>query len=1743
MRSFSLLLLVLGAVASEPLFHSGKEYEFDYHGKIVNGIPQLNSQYAGLTIQAKVILQAKGSQTYKLAVKNVRSTKFNEKFTGPESQGWENWRQLRTPEGQQIPSELSSMLEQPIEFSMVNGEVRHVQVSEHEPEWSVNFKKSLVSLIKVHTPSGQDLSINSIRSTSSGELPSTWKVMEQGIDGECENTYEVMELPEYMLQEVAPVLLEENEKCQGGKFVQIIKTRDVNKCVERTAFQITEPVRTTCPTGNCGQMWQRSSLTRYIACGERGQNLEVKAILNQGELQQSLLSFDTENVVTGTMQTLIVREIKSSMTSLPQIQSPRTVEDLFYEYPIMGHKKPRNSMERKEMLQNLPLTADRVKDTIISDSESIIAKMSPNTLKHKIVEKITKIVRDLKEEQGLEKEYIAHEVLTVTKLFSLLSTQQMKSLYHEVKSVFSTEGEKEIAEQLIIEVGIMSGTNPAVMFVKEMIESEEMSPLRIGTAIITLPHYVKTPTVKVLDELFELIKSPAITRHHTLKSNAQLAFATLVNRACISGNRETRFPVFVYGEFCNSQISEIVGKYIPYLHEELQSAQTEGEKISAIFALGSLGHKSVVSILLPYIEGKTSMSSPLLQRVALYSLGDVMYEHREILLPVFSALVHNPSEERTVRMAALSMMLYLQPSMVNFQKLATSTWFERDHEFQKFVYSTLKSLSEVEVEEQPSFKTPLYHNSVKARMVLHLAKPMTGFFSSALNHFTATWLRELQVGYHMHGRFNIGGHQKEMYGKLEYFLEQIQFSPIEFVAYTQGTGKLMEKIQQVFGSEINIHPEWRNIISKLNLELKNDESSIHTGVWTRLFSNIPVIAGLGERNVETMLHSVKRYISEPHTLKQKVCGKTPFQLVKTNNWAPSELLVPSDLGLPIVFEYNMPNVLAMKGEVEIECSGSKPSVSLDLATKMASSVSGFVGTICPFTKELVAVGIEKQTTVNYPVKVVAELEGETLKVKLEEPQAIRSSSEPVELISNTIKPFTVVKPAVYIDGVSMVNHHNTKTIHSDSEMMTKTFKVLETLGFDVEIVVKTEQEWLDMKSNLDHLSWYNYNPLNAILFGWTNTALAPNGKPSVRQFSTKVVYNPRSSTTKEIEAEIELALGHQGYNQIPKVLSLSAQGQNQLQAQKVQQLLQSLDIGSGLGLTGKVIINLKGGSPKTYRYTVSAGHGNKGIEQKWKLHLENQEAMSICVDGGMTLPLVPLREIENLRFEDIHVSFKNTIGFGRTCNEHTIKVYGSSSISEQQQQRVQRSESSRKCEEAKHEVHQLKSELENARFGSVEYKRIEHRLLKSIEEEHEYCRQQLIQSTTLDGVKFTVEYSPMPEYVKMWAKMVDSGVKAALVPYMSEYEGMGTRGEIKVDLKFVPEWNTVNMVLSTETGTIKYRNIRLPEQIREWVPVRPTHYPHEYIFTSHKGNSVYPECRIGNHVVSTFSKKSYSYVLDDCYHVLSADGSQHKSFSVLAKEHQGKKFVKAYILGSKIELEPTHQQENIEVEIDEQKIHLNKNERREVVSQNKMVTYRIHRTSDNWVVAETPYIRISTNGETVEIEHTRLISESQLHGLCGTSHGQHDVLTAQSCIGKSIQSAALTYRVKDQSCSDYSSQQRVMQSQKPVCGQKMIQKTPITKIVQQQLKKCSQMKHAMIKQTGRLCISQVPIVECGSGCAAKSVVRKNIPFTCIPSDRKRVIQLYEEKVMRGDILPELRNMEETFTSEMHVPVSCTHPAL
>ena len=1509
-------------------------------------------------------------------MKNIRFNKFNEKLRGEESdqlrgEASDNWRNLKTPEVSDVPAEYERILESPVEFSMENGRISKIQISHNEPQWSVNFKKSLISLMKVKTPTGeQDLSQNTIEI---GSLPQIWRIMEESVDGKCENTYHVTELPEYMLSETTFGLVNA-EKCQGKKVFQIMKSRDVDKCVERTKYSVNQPGKHMCSTGNCDTMWQRSSITRYIGCGSSPESMELQIIFNEGEIQQNLLAYNTENVVTGTMQTLKMVEIRSSLSSLPLVESPRNVDDLFYEYSMPGHIQQQGQQGQQDQYQQYKyqkFMAQQYQNQQYQQTSGefqppvfAVTKVPQDKLKQLIVKGLEKLSHDLKEVEEFEKKHASHTVLALTKIFSQLSTESMKSLYEEVKGLSSNEEDREITRQLFLEISVMSGTNPSIMFLKEIIESEEISPLRTGVTIAMLPHYIKTPSVRILDQLFELIKSPAVTKHELLRSNAQLAFATLLNKVCIDCEKSLRFPEFVYGEFCNSQTSELTTKYIPYLVNQLQSATSSTERQSIMVTLGALGHESIVSILLPYIEGRAEKCTPVEQRVAIYSLGSVARRYREVLKPIYSSLVHNPSEDRTVRIAALSIMLNMEPTMVDFQKLATSTWFEKDSEFHKFVFSTLKSLSKIEVTEMLEYR---YLRSMcnKARVVFHLAKPVPGVISSTLNYFVAEWLKELQVGYKANGFYSTVSNMQTVYGKFEYFLQKLKFSPIEFSVSLEGTSQLMQKINKIIGGSDSpldkIHPEWREIISSIDLT-PLEETPLNSRVWAKLFDDVQFVYGMDSQVVEPMLQSIKRAIAEPQNLKQKVCGRTPLNFVKAVDFAPTQVLIPSEMGFPIRIELHMPALLSVRGSVHCDCSGSSPSVSLEVSNKLSTTLTGYVGTVCPFTDEVIAVGIDEHWAVNYPTKLALKMEMGKMKVVITPVKEVTSSTKAIDLFSYTVRPYATIKPVIFRDAIPLGHHENSKTIKSEGERKTEELQYGESLGLDAKIIMTSETDIRDYFSLMQHMKLYKYNPINMMLFSWTRTAMRIDGKPSSRFMEVKMVYDPSRSSTKEVEIDLVMVLGHKVNGEYPKLVSLAqlAQAKQQqtpyqgeeLQAsnkyhQKIDQCLQQLNVDQGYGLTTSIDVVFKGASQKTFSWQLTTGHGQKELEQKWNLHLEDKQSMNICVDGSVTLPFMPLRDISMIRSDKVRFSYKNTIGFGKTCEEHRIKVTGTSSVSENQKQAAESSKSSRKCEESKKKIHEIREQLKSVSEDSHEYRTLEEELMRYVEEKNEFCRQQRQQLSTLDEVKFRIEYTPMPEYIRRYARFVDTFVKGGLLPFMTKYESTHNENIIKVELKFHTHHNTVDMALDTETDSIKYSNIRLPEKLRSVLPLIATERVAEQVISQLQGVNVYPKCTIGDEIVKSYDNTTYRYQLDDCYYVLASDCSKNFRHAVLGKVVEGKKHITIYTEGSKITMKPSasysESRREVEIEVDGQSIQLNRNEKKQLRSQDVKTHYELTR--------------------------------------------------------------------------------------------------------------------------------------------------------------------------------------------------------
>merc|ERR1712243_359840 len=110
----------------------------------------------------------------------------------------------------------------------------------------------------------------------------------------------------------------------------------------------------------------------------------------------------------------------------------------------------------------------------------------------------------------------------------------------------------------------------------------------------------------------------------------------------------------------------------------------------------------------------------------------------------------------------------------------------------------------------------------------------------------------------------------------------------------------------------------------------------------------------------------------------------------------------------------------------------------------------------------------------------------------------------------------------------------------------------------------------------------------------------------------------------------------------------------------------------------------------------------------------------------------------------------------------------------------------------------------------------------------------------------------------------------------------------------------------------------------------------------------------------------------------------------------------------------------------------------------------------------------------IEIEETGLFVERELKGLCGSNKGDRrfNILTANSHVAPSIQSAAISFRV-GKSCPSLTKRQQFYKQQLRSTDTPKIEKTKVTEIIKSKLETCSQMRHSTIWQGTSFCISQI----------------------------------------------------------------------
>merc|ERR1712227_633926 len=318
------------------------------------------------------------------------------------------------------------------------------------------------------------------------------------------------------------------------------------------------------------------------------------------------------------------------------------------------------------------------------------------------------------------------------------------------------------------------------------------------------------------------------------------------------------------------------------------------------------------------------------------------------------------------------------------------------------------------------------------------------------------------------------------------------------------------------------------------------------------------------------------------------------------------------------------------------------------------------------------------------------------------------------------------------------------------------------------------------------------------------------------------------------------------------------------------------------------------------------------------------------------------------------------VQFGQTCDQYYVNVEGNSQVSYRQRSFASESDESRKCQKATEQEKKLRNEIKYLSEESEERNAKAQEHSEWAENKLRFCCKKSEQSRTIDETQITITYSQdLPRSVYNSAKSANGVMKALLLQYISEISQPSQNNKIQINFNFNSKINTVDVKVQSPEENVVLRNIRVPQQLREICPFVAGQNPIEQTYKALTGSPLLGKCVLGQGYVQTFDKKTYSYQVDECDHLLVSDCSKNSQNAVLAKEVNGQKHVTIYEGRTKIEVRPSEayagKVERFIIEVDGQEVPLKKHEKITLSSKSSLEQVTAYWSNDNVVEIDTPH--------------------------------------------------------------------------------------------------------------------------------------------------------------------------------------------
>ena len=581
----------------------------------------------------------------------------------------------------------------------------------------------------------------------------------------------------------------------------------------------------------------------------------------------------------------------------------------------------------------------------------------------------------------------AGRLASVSKYLLPLSYEDLKAIKEEIlQSNENAEGSKKVLRALFFDILSTVGSNPSTMMIKKEIENGSLTGSAAINALESAFRSVRTPTKELLRELVELVKNTKNLEWNepkTLTSSVKELYSVgmvqmskLLFRACIHPvRRMTEFPIRIYGHFCSNESSIITENWVPYLESVVEStsrrdeeeSQDETSRLVAIASIGKLGHIKGLNVLIKIIDGSISKKS-MVRSVAVYSLKRIARQNPALIKPILLAIIDNPAENTQVRIAAVSVLPWAQPSMAQLQKVAARTWFEPSKQVASFIHSTLKNLVNTQVPELKAV-------GQKATSVINMVKPFQYGVQFSHNVNYADFVNYLKTS--MSKKVSWVFNEQEIV-PAKMAMSNNFYNPgfiargLSFSVYTQGMDYLVDRVLYYTNKKSPISETVKQQLEKISAELNIErptEQSAEVFIQSRMFGYERLYSINKDYIMEVLEQAMESLRQNPHVFSEG----HQFEYTRAIQVLDIQNVGPTSAGFLRFSENIMPIVYSVKGFIMAEnpIEGSLPvptKVTAGIMSIINAKAHSSTGVICPFTQQVIGAGVDAAVHLSAPME-------------------------------------------------------------------------------------------------------------------------------------------------------------------------------------------------------------------------------------------------------------------------------------------------------------------------------------------------------------------------------------------------------------------------------------------------------------------------------------------------------------------------------------------------------------------------------------------------------------------------------------------------------------------------------------------------------------------------------------------------------------------------------------------------------